>query len=187
MIARNRLAGAPGHRASAPALALALALAVTACEVEAPDVVGRAVAPADTAAGAVPFRLVGPGDAALAVPVHINGTGPYDFVFDTGATITCVDPDLVRTLDLEERPVAPGIGIGAGGAERLRVVGVDSMRIGAAEVHDLTACVLDLEQARRFGVDVHGLVGLNFMKPFRITLDFEGRVLRIVRPDDAPE
>lgn len=163
---------------------LAALILLAACRIESPAVVGQAEAPADTAAGEVPFRLIGPNDAALVVPVHINGSGPYDFVFDTGATLTCVDPTLVEDLALEEVPVVPGIGIGAGGAERLSVVAIDSMRIAAARVSDLRACVLDLAQARRFGVDVHGLVGLNFMQPFRITLDFQNGLMRIV---DSPQ
>lgn len=33
----------------------------------------RVEAPADSAAGEVPFDLAGPGGAALIVPVHLNG------------------------------------------------------------------------------------------------------------------
>ncbi|HEX7117361.1 MAG TPA: retropepsin-like aspartic protease [Longimicrobiales bacterium] len=170
-----------GHR-----LLVAAAAVIAACRVEAPPTAGRAAAPTDTAAGEIPIRLVGPNDAALVVPVHINGTGPYDFVFDTGSTLTCVDPGLAGRLGLEERPVGPGVGIGAGGAERLSVVAMDSVRIGPAVVADLLACVIDLEPARRFGLEVHGLVGLNFMKPFRITIEFDRGVLRILRPDTVP-
>lgn len=164
---------------------VALWICVGACRIEGPPTAGRAVAPVDTAEGEIPIRLVGPNDAALVVPVHINGAGPYDFVFDTGATLTCVDPVLVEQLGLEELPLAPGFGIGAGGAERLEVVAIDSMRIAMAGVSDLMACVLDLSQARRFGVDVHGLVGLNFIKPFRVTIDLTNGLLRIVQPQPA--
>ncbi|HEX6941165.1 MAG TPA: retropepsin-like aspartic protease [Longimicrobiales bacterium] len=168
-------------------LLLAVSAILVACRLEAPPTAGRAAAPADTAAGEVPLRLVGPNDAALVVPVHIDGTGPYDFVFDTGSTLTCIDPELAGRLGLEEQPVGPGVGIGAGGAERLSVVAVDSIRIGRAVVTDVLACVIDLEIARRFGLDVHGLVGLNFMKPFRITIDFGRGVIRIVRADRAAD
>lgn len=180
---RARSARAQPRRAGAVLVcAAALAPGLSACDVELPRTAGRATAPADTVAGEVAFRLAGPNEAALVVPVHVNGAGPYDFVFDTGATITCVDPDIVRRLGLEETPFAPGVGIGVGGAERVRVVRLASLRIGAARVEDVLACVLELEQVRGLGLEVHGLVGLNFMKPFRITLDFERRVLRIVRP-----
>lgn len=166
-------------------LVLAAALAASACRIESPPAAGEGIAPPETAAGEVAFRLEGPNDAALVVPVHINGTGPYDFVFDTGATLTCVDPDLAAQLGLQEQPVGPGVGIGAGGAERLSVVSIDSVRIGRALVTDVLACVVDLQTARRFGLEVHGLVGLNFMKPFTITIDFDRQVIRIVQPDTA--
>lgn len=166
-------------------LVLAGAVAAGACRIESPSAAGKGIAPPDTAAGEVAFRLEGPNDAALVVPVYIDGTGPYDFVFDTGSTLTCVDPDLATRLGLEEQPVGPGVGIGAGGAERLSVVSIDSVRIGRALVTDVLACVVDLQTARRFGLEVHGLVGLNFMKPFTITIDFEREVIRIVQPDAA--
>ncbi len=166
-------------------LTLAGLVACGACRIESPATAGRATAPPDTAAGEVAFRLEGPNDAALVVPVHIDGTGPYDFVFDTGSTLTCVDPDLAAHLELEEQPVGPGIGIGAGGAERLSVVSIDSVRIGRAVVTDVLACVIDLQTARRFGLEVHGLVGLNFMKPFTVTIDFNRGILRITPPDTA--
>lgn len=163
---------------------LAAFLATTgACRIESPPAAGRATAPPDTAAGEVAFRLEGPNDAAFVVPVYIEGTGPYDFVFDTGSTLTCVDPDLAAHLELEEHPIGPGVGIGAGGAEELSVVVIDSVRIGRAVVTDVLACVVDLQTARRFGLEVHGLVGLNFMRPFTITIDFERGILRIVPPD----
>lgn len=164
-------------------LTLAGLVASGACRIESPPAAGRATAPADSAAGEVAFRLEGPNDAALVVPVHIEGTGPYDFVFDTGSTLTCVDPDLAARLGLEEHSVGPGVGIGAGGAERLSVVSIDSVRIGGALVTDVLACVVDLQTARRFGLEVHGLVGLNFMKPFTVTIDFDRGVLRIAPPD----
>ncbi|HLU25441.1 MAG TPA: retropepsin-like aspartic protease [Longimicrobiales bacterium] len=128
--------------------------------------------PTDTDPGAVAFRLAGPNGAALLVPVHLNGQGPMEFVFDTGATVTCVDASVAEALALPEVAAGTGVAIGARGAEQVRIVRVDSMRIGTATAHDLLACVTDLDVLRAIGPGVRGLVGLNFMKPFRVTLDF---------------
>src|SRR5215510_9417073 len=69
----------------------------------------------DSAGGEVEFDLAGPGGAVLVVPVYLNGTGPYDFVLDTGATLTCVDQKLAAQLGLPSRFGRMGIGAGVGG------------------------------------------------------------------------
>jgi len=154
-------------------LAAAL-LVVTSCDAGAP---ARVQAPADSAAGEVDFTLAGPGGAALVVPVFINGEGPFDFVLDTGATFTCIDNALAERLGLREQTGQVAIGAGVGGAGRVRLVRVDSLRIGAASAERMTACVLDLQALQSIGTGVHGLVGLNFLKSFHVTLDFERNVV----------
>jgi len=49
--------------------------------------------------------------------------------------------------------------------------------MGEASATDLRACVVDLAHVRRLGIEADGLVELNFLKKFRVTLDFEDRVL----------
>ncbi len=160
-------------------LYLLLSPVLVGCEMAAP---ARVAAPADTAAGEIPFRLAGPNEAALLVPVHINGEGPLDFVLDTGATLTCVGHQSAERLELPEQRGLPGFGVGIGGAGAVRLVQIDSLRIGQAQAFDIPACVLDLTQVGALGIEVHGLVGLNFLRSFRMTLDFERNVLLLVEP-----
>lgn len=151
-------------------LVLALVVAAACAEVERAE---RVVIADDTAATGVEFELAGPGGAALMVPVHLNGRGPYRFVLDTGATMTCVDEGLARELDLPEARGQVGVGMGIGQeAGALRLVSLDSLRVGAATAESLSACALDLEQFQAVGLPVEGLLGLNFLREFRITLDF---------------
>lgn len=173
-----RRARLPGFWAG-PLRAATVLMAVAACDPAAP---GRTQAPADPAAGEVGFRLVGPQDAALVVPVYLNGEGPFDFVFDTGATWTCLEAGLARTLGLESRDGAGGVGVGIAGATRVHMVRLDSVRVGAAVAMDMPACVLDLEHLAAVGEEIAGLVGLNFMKPFRVTLDFQRQIITLASP-----
>jgi len=160
------------------------ALVACACGPTAP---ARVEAPADTAAGEVGFRLAGPNEIALIVPVHINGEGPLDFVLDTGATVTCVAATTAERLALPPRRGAVGVGVGIGGASRVGFVRVDSLRIGAARAFDMSACVLDLEHMGAFGPEIDGLVGLDFLQEFRVTLDFQRNILLLVQPDREPD
>lgn len=141
-----------------------------------------ASAPADSAAGEVEFRIAGPGGSALAVPAYINGRGPFELILDTGATFTCLDTALVRELALPERPGVIGAAVGVSGTGRVKFVRVDSMRVGAARVRALTACAMDLSALRPLGAEVHGLLGLNFLRSFHVTLDFERDVMSLTQP-----
>lgn len=153
-----------------------------ACQPTGPS---RVAAPADSAAGEVALRLAGPNEAAILVPVRVNGQGPFEFLLDTGATLTCVDESLAQGLALPERRGLLGFGAGVGGGGRLRLVAIDSVQVGQARAYDLTGCVLDLEQARSIGLETHGLIGLNFLKPFRVVLDFERKVMSLQSPGSA--
>lgn len=161
------------------ALALLLACLSAACETGAP---ARVEAPPDSAAGETAFRLAGPTGAAIIVPVHINGQGPFDFVLDTGATFTCVDRELSQRLELPTQRGAIGMGAGIGGSGQIRLVRMDSVRVGGARVEDITGCEVDLRHAAQVGVETDGLLGLNFLKPFRVTLDFERGVMILQEP-----
>ena len=138
--------------------------------------------PADSAAGEIPFQLAGQNGAAIIVPVNINGEGPYDFVLDTGATVTCVDAALADSLALPPLRGAIGTGAGATGSGQLRLVRIDSVRVAGASAAGLPGCVLDLAHIQAVGFEADGLLGLNFLKPFRVTLDFERSVLILRAP-----
>jgi predicted aspartyl protease len=163
-------------------LALLALAASSACV----DVSGRAEAtpPADSAAGELDFRLAGPGGAAIVVPVHINGRGPIDLILDTGATLTCVDTSLARELALPEQRLTIGTAVGVGGAGRVRLHRVDSLRVAGAVARQINVCAMDLGAMRVVAPSVRGLLGLNVLKPFTVTIDFERRVLRLAAPSD---
>lgn len=164
------------------ALLTLAALQLTACDIAAP---ARVSVPADSLAGEVPFRLAGAGGAMLLVAVMVNGDGPYDLVLDTGATLTCLDSQLVSDLELPRAAGAFGYGAGVGGSGRVDLVRVDSIRLGEAQAEELTACVLDLAHLGQLhgvgasGTRVHGLLGLNFLRNYRVTLDFERNIVSL--------
>jgi predicted aspartyl protease len=155
--------------------AVLLVLLLAACRLDGEP--GRVDAPADAAAGEVPFELMQPGETAMLVPVHINGAGPYELVFDTGATLTCVSTALADELQLRDLPGAVGMGAGVIGSGRIRIVRFDSLRVGNAVAHDIPGCVLDLTGLEAMGSPVQGLLGLNFMQQFDVNLDFRRGVV----------
>lgn len=137
--------------------------------------------PADSAAGEVAFT----GTAAMVIPVHINGEGPLNFALDTGSTLTCVDQRVAARMELPERAGLPGVTAGASGLGQMQMVVLDSLRIGGAAMRDLPACVVELAHARQVGVDIDGLLGLNFLRAYRVGIDFSRGILSL-RDPSAP-
>jgi len=169
----------PGMRA---AIALLACLAVACNGVGTPSSVTM---PPDSAAGEIHFRLSGPSGTAIIVPAVLNGRDSVNLILDTGATLTCLDTAVAQSLKLPEQVGVMGAGVGIGGSGRMRIVKLDSISVGAASARDLTACAVDLTNVRMLSPDVRGLLGLNFLRNFRVTIDFQRNVLRLQRPAPA--
>jgi predicted aspartyl protease len=136
--------------------------------------------------GEVRFDLAGAADTAIVVPVSVNGKGPYSFVVDTGATLTCVDESLAKTLELPAASGAVGFGATIRSRGAIRLVSIESLEVGTAQGKDLMACTIDLQGLRSAGLEARGLLGLNFLKSYRVTFDFEAGTLGLDRPGSAP-
>ena len=141
----------------------------------------RVTIPADSAASEIDFRL-SPRASAMLVSAYVNGTGPVDLIVDTGATITCLDDSLAHELNLPRRTGAVGVGAGVGMAGPVRLLKVDSLRLGAAVATNLTVCSLDLRALQQVSPGARGLLGLNFLKEFRVSIDFTRRVMQLTKP-----
>lgn len=166
--------------ATAFSTVLLLTLAISGCNVGGAPREVRG--PTDSSDAGIDFRLEGPGGAALVVAVMINGKGPFDLILDTGATFTCLDNELVSELSLSEQRGMVGSGVGVGGSGRVRLMHVDSLRVGDAAAVDMTVCALDLTALRDVGTGARGLLGLNFLQQFHVELDFQQRQLRLTVP-----
>jgi len=135
--------------------------------------------PASTTPGEVPFEMAPPNDAAIIVPVKINGRGPFKFVLDTGATFTCIDQKLVDQLKLPEWRGQFGAGVLAPTEGAVKLVSIDTFEVGNTKATDMKACAIEFSRLQTGGLDVRGLVGLNFLKSFQVKIDFKKKVLHL--------
>jgi len=141
-----------------------------------------AEAPAQASApGEVPITLAA-GGAAVLVPVHVNGAGPYHFVLDTGATLTCIDQALAERLELPQPVGLIGHGTTLRETGTIGLHRIDRLNVGSVSAARLTACAIDLQRIEAAGLKADGLLGLNFLKAFKVTVDFDRKVLTLAPP-----
>lgn len=146
----------------------------------------RAAEPSKTLPGEVAFKLARPGASAILVPVRINGQGPYDFILDTGATLTCVDAALARDLSLPEKRGIRGVAASVDAASPMELVELETLHVGSAVGEDILACTVDLSNLEKVGLSGRGLLGLNFLKHYRVTIDFDRGSLQLAEPGTCP-
>jgi hypothetical protein len=58
---------------------------------------------------------------------------------------------------------------------------VKSLEVGDASATNLKACVIDFPRLQTAGLDAHGLVGLNFLKSYQVTIDFTNSLVHLER------
>ena len=132
------------------------------------------------------FRLAGGAQPLMLVPVHVNGRGPHEFILDTGAGTTILTPDLSTMLALKSTGSKEGQT--AGGKVNVLLAKVQSIALGSVQREDLDVAITDLSHLERVvGAKIAGDLGYNFLKHFRLTIDFRNSQLAINEPRHALE
>jgi predicted aspartyl protease len=130
------------------------------------------------------FTLAGGGSPVILVPTYINDRGPYNFTLDTGATHSMISSELASNLAIQSDSKEQAFG--AGGAVQILLTRVNSISVGLARQMNAQVYITsDLEQiGAALKTHVDGILGFSFMKDFRVIIDFQRNVLRLVRVSD---
>ena len=119
------------------------------------------------------------------VQVLVNGTGPYDFILDTGANITVIKRPLLQRLNIpDDGPVSI---VTAGGASPHRKAMVNSVAIGGLSVEHLEVNDLDGTTSGSLAGRVQGILGENFLKNFDILIDNEQQTVILDRTSNLAD
>jgi predicted aspartyl protease len=123
----------------------------------------------------VKFRLAGGAQPLILLPTRVNGAGPFDFILDTGAG-TSLQQLNIKILGTKE-------GQSAGGKVSVSLAKVESLALGQAKIEDVEVGIVDLGHiAKTIGTRIDGDVGYNFLKHFRVTIDYESGEIRFDDP-----
>jgi hypothetical protein len=107
-------------------------------------------------------------DSMMIVPVTINGSGPFDFMLDTGNTKTLIDQRLAEELHLPSAGARP---VTAPGKQAVTFLAhTDSVSTGGANVRGLNLFVIE-HLANGPTHHVRGSLGEDFMRHFDFLID----------------
>jgi predicted aspartyl protease len=129
----------------------------------------------------VKFRLAGGAQPLILLPVQVNGDGPFEFILDTGAGTSLLSSDLAKKLKI--KIISTKEGQSAGGKISVSLAKVDSLAVGQAKLDDVDVGIVDLTHiGNTIGTKIDGDIGYNFLKHFRITIDYHDCEIRLDEP-----
>jgi len=129
----------------------------------------------------VKFRLAGGAQPLILLPTRVNGAGPFDFILDTGAGTSLLSAELAQQLNI--KILGTKEGQSAGGKVSVSLAKVESLALGQAKIEDVEVGIVDLGHiAKTIGTRIDGDVGYNFLKHFRVTIDYESGEIRFDDP-----
>ena len=119
----------------------------------------------------IPLKAIG---TAAVVQVKLNDRALGNFIVDTGASYTVISKATARELAINLKKNVKNVRLQtANGFIDAQLVTLDSIEVGGMRVGNLMAAVHDFSQDG----SVSGLLGLNFLRHFRIDIDTENRVM----------
>jgi Aspartyl protease len=129
-----------------------------------------AVAPGPAA---VPFRFVH--GFAVVVPVTVNGHGPYDFLLDTGSTITTVDRELGRELALETKGQGTFMTLTEQAPAPLAIA--EQVVLGPLAEQNVVVMIRDLRGLHQLSSTARGVLGQNALNHADFLLDYKHKLI----------
>ena len=135
-----------------------------------------------TAVTEVAMRLANPAKPLILVDVYANGRGPFQFAIDTGTSTTAITPELAKELGVLTSPIGPAT---TGGSQVAVTAGVlQSFQVGGARIHDSSVIVADFFAmlSNAVGAKLDGIVGYNFLRNYKVALDYPNKTLSLFTP-----
>jgi membrane-associated protease RseP (regulator of RpoE activity) len=130
----------------------------------------------------VKFELVPSGH--FIVKVKLNGHGPYNLIFDTGAPATLITPKVAREAKLldkaKDKPLIPLFGM-------MGQVKIKDFQVGDVTAPGVSAMILDHPTVKAFSDayekkygSIEGIVGFPFFAQYKMTVDYAAKEMTFV-------
>jgi hypothetical protein len=116
-------------------------------------------------------------DYLIIVPVTINGSGPYDFVLDTGSNNTILDQKLADELTLPRGGETTIFGVN--GSASLAAVSAKSLSVSGATVEGKGLLLFTSANLQGLPAKVRGILGKDFLQNFEVLIDYRHQTVQL--------
>jgi hypothetical protein len=129
--------------------------------------------PAPSAPSLIHFRS--PRGSSIVVPVYLNGSGPFQFLLDTGSTVTVVDPKLQRSLGLDV--IGRGTIFTPTSKTTIPWAVAQTVGVGPITESKVELGVRDMSDLRELDSKIDGVLGQNVLKNVDFLIDNRKRII----------
>jgi predicted aspartyl protease len=123
----------------------------------------------------VPIELA---NDLIVLKVRVNRSRPLHFIFDTGASISVIDPQTAKALGLRAKGK---LKLDAtGGSVQSGLIGPVSLSLAGVTVFKQPLATIDLDAfAPLFGYKIDGIIGYDFINNFVVEIDFAAGLMSL--------
>jgi hypothetical protein len=111
----------------------------------------------------------------VVVPVTINGSGPYRFILDTGASNTLLSAAVADTLRIPMQ--RDGTLLIANGRLPVSIRTLSVLNVGAAHLDNIEIAVADFPLLKTLNVE--GVLGGDYLRRFKVSIDYSNQTVDI--------
>ncbi|SFD33901.1 Aspartyl protease [Chitinophaga sp. CF118] len=131
----------------------------------------------------LPFRMY---DRYLIIPATVTTSiDTLHFIFDTGAEITTMNQETAKTLKLESTDVA-----GMSGTDdvviRVPTSTISLLYLSKTRIPFVKVYLENLKEFRNSSIPIDGIIGVDLLKTFIVTIDYEHQQLLLYRAGKTP-
>lgn len=123
----------------------------------------------------VPVRYHSLDHSQIGVQVRINDLGPYEFLLDTGAQLTVVEPSLAAELRLPARDAVGVISVTHYTVAPVALA--ERVEVGSVVVQRPLVAVENLGHLRTLYPNVRGKLGESFLTHFDVLIDYAHKIV----------
>jgi hypothetical protein len=133
----------------------------------------------------VPFELLK--TQHMTVQVRINGKGPYRVIFDTGAPATLINNKVAKETGVLPKDFRPPLFAFFGSMGQFKM---KSLEVGDAKIENANTMVMDHPTVAAISNalgPIEGIVGFNFFAKYKMTIDYQAKVMTFVPTNYQPK
>ena len=116
-----------------------------------------------------------PRGSSIVLPVYVNDNGPFDFLMDTGSTITIVDQELLRSLNLGV--IEAGTVATLAGKTPIPLAVARTVSVGPVIERKVELGVRDLAGLHELDSKIRGVLGQNVLRNIDYLIDNRKRTI----------